>query len=52
MEGLFLQEVPGMGSLFGGLLLLAVLVAAVLYGWYREERSHETAEREPLKKAA
>lgn len=52
MEGLFLQSVPGMGSLVGGLLLLAVVIAAVAYGWRREEHSHAAAEREPLKKAA
>ncbi len=52
MEGLFLQSVPGVGLLVGGIVLLAVAAAAVVYGWYREERSRATAEREPLKKAA
>ena len=52
MEGLFLQSVPGVGSLVGGILLLAVAVAAVVYGWVHEKPAHATAEREPLKKAA
>jgi hypothetical protein len=52
MEGLFLQSVPGMGSLVAGLVLLAIVIAAVAYGWTREERSRATTEHEPLKKAA
>jgi hypothetical protein len=53
MEGVILEFVPGMGSLAGGILLLAVLVAAVAYAWYQDERSRATAAGcEPLKKAA
>lgn len=32
MEGMFLQAVPMRGSLVEGLLLLAVVVLAVMYG--------------------
>ncbi len=52
MEGMFLQSVPVLGSLVAGGLLLAMVVAAVLYAWVHEAPSHGTAEREPLKKAA
>lgn len=52
MEGLFLQSVPGVGSLVGGILLLAMVAAAVVFGWRHETRSRATTEREPLKKAA
>lgn len=30
----------------------SILIAAVAYGWRREEHSHAAAEREPLEKAA
>jgi hypothetical protein len=45
------------GSMLGGLLLLATLVAVVAYGWLREERAHREwahrgTEGPPLKKAA
>jgi hypothetical protein len=52
MEGMFLQSVPGMGSLVAGGLLLAMVVAAVVYAWSHEGPSHGEAKREPLKKAA
>lgn len=52
MEGMFLQSVPVMGSLVAGGLLLAMVVAAVVYAWVHEDPSHGQAEREPLKKAA
>lgn len=52
MEGVSLDFVPGMGLLTAGILLLAVVVAVVLYGWYTEARSQVTAKSEPLKKAA
>ena len=42
MEGLFLQSVPVIGSLVAGILLLAMVVAAVAYGWGHEEHSHRT----------
>jgi hypothetical protein len=52
MEGMFLQSVPVIGSFVAGGLLLAMVVAAVVYGWVREDPSRGKAEREPLKKAA
>lgn len=52
MEGLSLALASGTGGLIGGILLLAVAVAIVAYGWVREKRSQAMAERMPLKKAA
>lgn len=52
MEGMFLQSVPVTGSLIAGGLLLATVIAAVLYGRLPEITPRAVAEREPLKKAA
>ena len=52
MEGMFLQQVPVLGSLVAGILLLAMILGAVVYGWSHGERSHSAAEREPIRKAA
>jgi hypothetical protein len=52
MEGLSLEFVPGMGSLAAAILLLAVLVAGVLYVWHQDKQRRVAAELEPLKKAA
>ncbi len=43
MEGLFLQSVPVTGSLVAGILLLAMVVGAVLYGRRHEDQSHRGA---------
>ena len=40
------------GSLVAGVLILAMLVAGVAYGWLREEPAHRRIEAQPLKKAA
>jgi hypothetical protein len=52
MEGMFLQQVPVWGSLVAGILILATVVGAVVYGWSRGERSHAAAAQEPIRKAA
>ena len=52
MEGMFLQSVPVTGSLIAGGLLLAVVVAAFLYGRRPEKAPRAAAERGPLTKAA
>lgn len=52
MEGMFLQEVPVLGSLVAGILLLAMVVGAVVYGWRQETSASAAGEREVLKKAA
>jgi hypothetical protein len=49
---MFLQSVPVAGSLIAGGFLLAVVVAAFLYGRRSERAPRAAAEREPLKKAA
>ncbi len=43
MEGMFLQQVPVLGSLVTGLLMLAVVLSAVVYGRSHGERSHSSA---------
>jgi len=48
MEGMFLETVPWLA----GILVLALLAAATVYGWSSDELSHRTAERSALKKAA
>jgi len=50
MEGMFLQQVPVLGSLVAGILILAVVLGAIVYGWSHGERSR--AEQEPMRKAA
>ena len=52
MEGMFLQEVPILGSLVMGILLLAMVLGAVVYGWSHGKRSHSARDREPFRKAA
>jgi hypothetical protein len=52
MEGMFLQQVPVLGSLVTGILILAVVLGAVVYGWSHGEQSRSAAEREPIRKAA
>ncbi len=52
MEGLFLQSVTSAVPLILAGSLLAMVVAAVAYGWLCREDPHAAAEREPLKKAA
>jgi hypothetical protein len=54
MEGMFLdpQYVPVLGSIIAGLLLFAMVVGAVAYGWLSEERPRVKEQRELLKKAA
>lgn len=52
MEGLALQFVPGPGLLAGGILLLVVFVAGILFVWNQDKQRRAAAKREPLKKAA
>jgi len=52
MEGMFLQQVPVLGSLVAGILILAMVLGAVVYGWNRGERSRTAPGREPLSKVA
>lgn len=52
MEGVYLEFVPGVGLLAAGILLLAVVVAGVVYGWRQDAQKKAAAAREPLKKAA
>ena len=46
------QYLPVFGSLIGGGLIRATVIAAVVYGWMSEKPAHAAAEHEPLKKAA
>ena len=48
MEGMFLETVPWLA----GILVLALLAAATVYGWSSDGLSHQKAERSALKKAA
>jgi len=43
MEGMFLQQVPVLGSLVAGTLILAMVLGAVVYGRLHGERSHSSA---------
>jgi len=43
MEGMFLQQVPVLGSLVTGILMLAMVLSAVVYGRSHGERSHSSA---------
>ncbi len=54
MEAMFLdpQYLSVLGSLIAGSLLLAMVLAAVVYGWVHEEPSHAATAHESLKKAA
>lgn len=52
MGGMFLQQVPVLGSLVAGILILAIVLGAVVYGWLHRERSHSARDREALRKAA
>ncbi len=51
MEGIFLEFVPA-NAWIAGLVVLALLGAVTLYGWWSDELSHPQAERPALKKAA
>lgn len=35
-----LQYLPATGSLIPGILVLAMIAAAVVYGWYQDEVCH------------
>ena len=52
MEGMFLQAVPILGSLVEGILLLALVVGAVVYGWSRKTASHAADGNQAFRKAA
>jgi hypothetical protein len=54
MEGMFLdpQSLPVLGSIIGGILLFAMAVGAVVYGWFAEEQPKMTQEHAPLLKKA
>ena len=52
MEGMFLQAVPVLGSLVTGVLLLAMVIGAVVYGWSRETPSHAAGGNQAFRKAA
>ena len=43
MEGMFLQQVPVLGSLVAGMLLLAMVLGAIVYGQSHGEGSHSAA---------
>ncbi len=47
-----LQFFPVTGSLIPGVLILAMLAAVVVYGWWSDEHSHRRAERSAFKRAA
>ena len=51
MEGISLEFVPA-NAWIAGLVVLALLAAVTLYGWWSDELSHPQAERPALKKAA
>jgi hypothetical protein len=50
VEGLFLESLTG--SVVAGVLILAMLVAGVAYGWRPEKRAQRRTEGQPLRKAA
>ncbi len=52
MEGMFLQQVPALGSLVAGILILATVLGAVVYGWSRGKRSHSRTEQGSIRRAA
>ena len=52
MEGMSLDFVPMTGSWVAGILVLALLAAVTVYGWWSDELSHRKAESAALKKAA
>ncbi len=45
MGGMFLQQVPVLGSLVAGILILAIVLGAIVYGWLHRERSHSARDR-------
>jgi Mg2+ and Co2+ transporter CorA len=51
MEGIPLEEFPA-NAWVAGLVVLALMAAVTLYGWWSDELSHPKAERPALKKAA
>lgn len=46
-----LQFLPVTSSLIPGMLILAMLVAVVVYGWWSDEHSHRQAEGSAFKRA-
>jgi len=46
------ESLPVVASAVGGILILAMLVAGVVYGWLDEKKSRPTAAGQLLKKAA
>ena len=52
MEGMSLDFVPMTGAWVAGILVLALLAAVTVYGWWSDDLSHRKAEGSALKKAA
>ena len=52
MEGMSLDAVSMTGSWVAGIVVLAVLAAGTVYGWWSDELSHRKAEHSALRKAA
>jgi hypothetical protein len=52
MVGMSFESLPVVASAVGGILILAMLVAGVVYGWLAEKKSRQTAAGQLLKKAA
>ena len=52
MAGVYLADPPVAASSVTGILILAILAAVVLYGWWQEELSHRKGEGSSLKRTA
>jgi hypothetical protein len=53
MVGMSFESLPVVASAVGGILILAMLVAGVVYGWWLDEKkSRQTAAGQLLKRAA
>ncbi len=52
MGGISVDSLPVTASTIAGILILAMLAAAVAYEWWQEERSHRKVERSVFTKAA